>query len=131
MIYLEGAHAPGGRPPVWSSPAYLATLTWAERRALKRREFRWPRERHYLSSSGAYQRAWLFRFYGAECEVEASRPVEWPNWDDPDSLDPRAWEWAPTAAHWNAWVEQYGGAEFEAESIARMREQLADMGVEF
>lgn len=131
IIYPEGSHEPGWCPPVWSNPRYLETLSWKERRALKSRVFAWPRVRNYLSSSGAYQRAWLFRFYGADCEVEASRPVEWPNWDDPDSLDPRAWEWAPSAARWNYWLENRGGAQLEDDDIESMREQLAEIGVDF
>jgi hypothetical protein len=32
----------------------------------------------FLSSSGAYGRAWLLRAYGAFAEVYASDPVTWP-----------------------------------------------------
>lgn len=123
VVYPEGSHEKDWRPELWSNPKFLATLTRKERRELAKREFRWPRVHLYLSSSGAYQRAWLLRSFGAEVEVLASRPVEWPNYDDPDSLEPHAWEWAPTAVRWSYAVEKHGGAQLEDDDIERFREQ--------
>jgi hypothetical protein len=40
--------------------------------------FRWPRQRRFLSESGAKKQAGLFRKYGAEVTIERSAPVEWP-----------------------------------------------------
>jgi hypothetical protein len=40
--------------------------------------FRWPRQRRFLSASGARKQASLFREYGAEVTIERSAPVTWP-----------------------------------------------------
>lgn len=39
----------------------------------------WPRERHYLSQSGATKRAQWLRSHGCEVLVVQSKPVEWEN----------------------------------------------------
>jgi hypothetical protein len=79
ITYPEGSRRPGWRPACWSDPRFLATLTAKQRRALARQEFAWPRERRFLSSSGAYGRANLLRWYGAEVDVKASAPVRYPD----------------------------------------------------
>lgn len=101
VIYPEGSHEKGWRPACWSDPRFLATLPRAERRALARREFRWPRERRFMSSSSAYGRANLLTWYGAEVTVEASDPVTWPS-DLPASDDDRGWEHPDRAMHWTS-----------------------------
>jgi hypothetical protein len=78
IMYPEGSDAPGWRPACWSDPGYLARLSRKSRRKLTRHKFAWPRERVFLSSSSAYERAWVLRAYGAEVLVEASLPVQWP-----------------------------------------------------
>jgi hypothetical protein len=102
VIYPEGSFSPGWWPACWSSPDFLKTLSRAERRELRRRQFRWPRERAFLSSSGAYGRASLLRWYGAEVAVQPSNPVTWPDyeadaweslWDSPAYGD--AMQWSP------------------------------------
>jgi hypothetical protein len=76
-MYPEGSDVPGWQPACWSDPAFTARLSRKARRGLRKREFAWPRERMFLSSSSAYERAWLLRAYGAEVLVEASLPVQW------------------------------------------------------
>jgi hypothetical protein len=101
IVYPEGSREPGWHPALWRDPAYLRTLTREQRReirALLRKPFKWPRERRFLSPAGAYGRAWLLRFYGAEVEVYASDPVTWPNVDD-EAADER-WDQGSTAARW-------------------------------
>lgn len=39
--------------------------------------FKWPRNRRYITQDSAEARARLFREYGAEARVVASKPVEW------------------------------------------------------
>ena len=78
IMYPEGSDRPGWKPGCWTSPAFTARLSRKARRELAKREFAWPRERMFLSSSAAHERAWLLRAYGAEVLVEASLPVQWP-----------------------------------------------------
>ena len=78
ITYPEGSHVPGWRPACWDDPRFLATLTTRQRRECKRARFQWPRERLFLSSSGAYGRAAVLRWYGARVEILASDPVAWP-----------------------------------------------------
>jgi hypothetical protein len=78
VTYPEGSREPGWRPACWGDPAFLMSLPRKERRALAAREFRWPRERMFLSASGAYSRAMLLHWYGAGAEVLPSDPVTWP-----------------------------------------------------
>jgi hypothetical protein len=92
IIYPEGSHAKGWRPACWSDPAYLQSLSRQERRELRNREFKWPRNHDYQSSSGAYARANLLRWYGAEAEVLPSNPVTWPNYDDWSSFGENSWD---------------------------------------
>ena len=101
IVYPEGSHEKGWRPACWSDPRYLASLTRRERHDLARREFRWPRQRRFLSSSSAYARAGLLRWYGADVQVLASEPVTWRNYGDPDSLGEDAWMSGTTVAHWS------------------------------
>jgi hypothetical protein len=81
IIYPEGSGEPGWYPPRWTDREFLKTLTGDQRREIKallRKPFQWPHERLFLSSSGAHNRMWLLRFYGAEAEVLSSDPVTWP-----------------------------------------------------
>jgi hypothetical protein len=91
VTYPEGCREPGWHPARWTDPAYLLTCTREHRReirALLRKPFKWPRERLFLSSSGAWNRAWLLRFYGAEAEVLGSLPVRWPHEPEPEAAPP-------------------------------------------
>lgn len=108
IIYPEGSHEPGWRPACWSDPEYLRTMDRKLRRELERREFKWPRERLFLSSSGAYNRAGLLLWYGAEVTVLASDPVTWPNYDDVEAvLGDDAWAGKHgSAMHWTPGTEQ-------------------------
>jgi hypothetical protein len=83
IIYPEGSREPGWRPDSWDS--YLRSLPVLKRRRLRKAGFSWPRERMFLSSSSAYQRAALLRAFGADVEVLRSDPVTWPahwSWED-------------------------------------------------
>jgi hypothetical protein len=85
-------------PAVW--PEFLAGIKdKAQRREVRRRGFRWPREHLYLSASGAHQRAGLLTWFGASVLVDASDPVTWPEWQD-TSANGRDWESGSTAARW-------------------------------
>jgi hypothetical protein len=106
--YPEGSDAPGWRPALWDDPKYLAGLPREERRALRKREFRWPRERHFLSSSGAYGRALLLSAYGCLVTVRRSDAVTWP--ERPDD-----WVLGDTAANWYP----------ELDDLAERRERTA------
>lgn len=116
VSYPEGALEPGWRPAVWLSGPWRDSLTRKQRRELDKREFRWPRRRRYLSSSGAYAMSDLLRWYGAWSEVHASLPVTWP--EVPDD-----WELGETAAFWSADYEQ-AGRRLEAKDRAAMRAKL-------
>lgn len=107
IVYPEGCRLPGWHPARWSDPQYLATLTREQRREVRRllrKPFKWPRERMFLSASGAHARAWQLRFYGATVEVEGSLPVTWPN---PDADGAR---WEEVAARWHPVLADYADA---------------------
>ena len=79
IIYPEGSREPGWQPFGWEH--YLRSLPVLKRRRLRREGFSWPRERMFLSSSSAYERASLLQAFGADVEVLRSDPVTWPaNW---------------------------------------------------
>jgi hypothetical protein len=82
-------YPPGSLEPGWSPACWDALLRDVKdrgtRRKLRARGFRWPRERMFLSASGAYSRAALLRWYGAVVGVEPSEPVTW--WEDNDAMD--------------------------------------------
>jgi hypothetical protein len=99
VVYPEGSREPGWRPACWSQDsAFLASLDRKQRRELKHRQFRWPRERMFLSSSSAYGRANLLGWYGADAWVAGSLPVEWPNTDNWAAGE--GWEHGDTAVRW-------------------------------
>jgi hypothetical protein len=81
VFYPPGSGQPGWTPGVWEQ--LLAEIPdKRRRRAVRRRGFRWPRERVFLSADGAYHRASRLTWLGAVAEVEASEPVTW--WEDRD-----------------------------------------------
>jgi hypothetical protein len=90
IIYPEGSREPGWEPAAWRA------MSRSQRRKLPA-VFAWPRERQFLSSSSAYERANLLGWYGADVEVQASDPVTWPN---PDDREAGHWESGHTAARW-------------------------------
>lgn len=81
ISYPEGSTEPGWRPSGWAEQSLPARL----RHGLRRTRFRWPRERMFLSASGASRRAGLLRRYGATVDIQPSDPVTWPG--DPGSTD--------------------------------------------
>jgi hypothetical protein len=81
ITYPPGSDESGWLPRGWTSPV----LSKKHRRQLRRQGFSWPRERLFLSRSGAVNRAGWLRSYGAAVEVIASEPVTWPQ---PQALDP-------------------------------------------
>jgi hypothetical protein len=115
VVYPEGSREPGWRPGCWSDPAYLKTLTRKQRRDLAGAVFRWPRERMFLSSSGAYGRAGLLLWYGADVEVLPSDPVTWPASQE-SAFSDDSWEAGDTAMQWSPDFERIAG---------RQREELA------
>jgi hypothetical protein len=109
--YPPGSDAPGWVPACWGE--MLASVRdRAERRALRRRGFRWPRERMYLSASGAWSRAALLTMFGATVFVDASDPVTWPEWQD-TSANGHDWEGGSTAARWEPPEEPVEPPEWE------------------
>jgi hypothetical protein len=77
ITYPEGSLEPGWRPACWTDPKYVATMPRKLRRRIPKMVFQWPAERMFLSSSGAYGRAMLLHFYGAQVTVRRSNPVTW------------------------------------------------------
>jgi hypothetical protein len=109
--YPPGSLAPGWVPARWEE--FLSQVAdRGRRRELRRRGFRWPRERLYLSESGANSRAWTLRYFGATVFVDASDPVTWPEWQDTSAND-LDWEDGSTAASWAA----DGGADELADPL--------------
>lgn len=66
ITYPEGSTKDGWEPQDWDPDGRLDN-------------FRWPRDRKYLSRRGATNRANLFRSYGCEVDIVESEPVQWPN----------------------------------------------------
>lgn len=96
IIYPEGSRQPGWRPYGWD--AYLKSLPVLKRRRLRKEGFSWPRERMFLSSSSAYERAMLLQAFGAEVQVLRSDPVTWPaHWTWEDEAYRARPAWAPEA----------------------------------
>lgn len=89
ISYPAGSLAPGWRPRAWRSAETAKFLSRKHRRELRRREFRWPRERMFLSSSGAWGRAAYLTWCGAAVQVHRSLMVLWPAVpDDGAGFDP-------------------------------------------
>lgn len=66
-----GSHDPDWAPPDWQ--AILAERYWPNAH-----DFHWPRDRMYLSYSGACKRASLLARFGCtDVRVVASEPVRW------------------------------------------------------
>jgi hypothetical protein len=101
IIYPEGSHEPGWRPPGWKP-----RLGW------RRPGFRWPRERTFLSASGARRRAGYLISCGAEVMVLRSDPVTWHAgsgcWEDEAAV-------TGTSAYWT---------EFDASGLPVTEEDL-------
>jgi hypothetical protein len=94
IIYPEGSREPGWRPYGWDS--YLRSLPALKRRRLRKAGFSWPRERMFLSSSSAYERACLLQAFGADVQVLRSDPVTWPahwTWEDEAGRHDAATAW--------------------------------------
>jgi hypothetical protein len=70
VTYPEGSKDPGWEPPGW-------TIT-GPNGYKDSGEFRWPRQRCYLSLSGARNARSIFEAYGARVTIERSEPVTWP-----------------------------------------------------
>lgn len=92
IAYPPGSLKPGWKPACWED--LLAGIAdKRQRAAVRRRGFRWPRERLFLSSSGAYGRANLLMWFGAQVDVQQSEEVTW--WEDIDAME---WQPDPTGA---------------------------------
>jgi len=84
VFYPPGSLEPGWKPAVWGQ--YLVGIEdKARRREVRKRGFRWPRERKFMSASAAYRRALLLQWFGATVDVQRSEPVTW--WQDEDAMD--------------------------------------------
>lgn len=76
ITYPGGSAAPGWQPEGWQPGGPFTS--WAETASSDDDpSFRWPVERHYLSRSGATDRAVLLRQCGCTVDVVASHPVAW------------------------------------------------------
>jgi hypothetical protein len=66
--------------PAWHPNGYTPTPVneMGRRWDLAIAAFEWPRERVFLSQSGAEHRADVFRQYGATVTVVRSNPITWP-----------------------------------------------------
>lgn len=53
--------------------------------------FHWPKNRCYLTLSGAQHRASLFETYGASVEIMESQPVQWKA--EPIAFKGQCWLW--------------------------------------
>lgn len=86
ISYPEGSDAPGWLPPRWDQ--YVRKLPLRTRRKVRRTGFRWPRERMFLSSSGAYGRAAQLIRFGCDVEIIRSDAVSFPAplWEDTDGM---------------------------------------------
>jgi hypothetical protein len=138
IVYPEGSRLPGWHPAAWTDPQYLRTLSREQRREIRaalRRPFKWPRERLFLSSSGAYGRAALLRACGCDVEVQGSLPVEWPNPDN-WAADDRVWYQGETAARWHPGLEaeerlhEQAAMYRHATSLARAGDERKAAGVQ-
>ena len=69
ITYPPGSTTPGWEPEGWDDDEHnnSGENGW----------FRWPKERMFLSASGAENRAGLLRHYGAAVSIRRSKPVEW------------------------------------------------------
>jgi hypothetical protein len=98
-------YPPGSREPGWLPAAYTdpdGPFSWRLRRHLRRAGFRWPAERLFLSSSGAHNRAWRLRYYGAQVRVQRSDLVTWA--DDQFDEPPEPVRACPACLpEWMAW----------------------------
>jgi hypothetical protein len=116
ILYPDGSQRPGWRPRCWGKDEYLYRhSSRKQRRELSKKQFRWPRERMFLSSSGAYSRAGLLRWYGAEVAVLRSEPVSWSDWDWTDE----SWSDAMDVDWAEAWrlVKGIGWPEFDLSGL--------------
>lgn len=71
---------PEAADPSWEPRSWIDELASYpfEGGSLEGDEFRWPRNRQFLSAAGARHLAGLFRKYGAKVTIERSAPVAWP-----------------------------------------------------
>jgi len=84
ISYPPGSQEPGWKPACWD--ALLRDVKdKRERAAVRKRGFRWPRERKFMSASAAYRRSLLLQWFGATVDVQRSEPVTW--WPSPESLE--------------------------------------------
>jgi hypothetical protein len=84
VSYPPGSDEPGWVPFCWNE-LLAGVKDRRQRQALRRRGFRWPKERLFLSHSGAWGRAGLLSWCGATVEVRRSGEVTW--WEDTDAAD--------------------------------------------
>lgn len=111
ITYPEGSHEPGWKPGCWGA-LLKGIKDRGQRRAVRERGFRWPRERVFLSADGAWHRAWTLTRFGAQAEVERSEAVTWPDYEDESASD-RDWEDGTTAARWTPEPEPVEPPEWE------------------
>jgi hypothetical protein len=83
---LKVTPPPEAADPSWEPDAWLEGLPPYPEGGLPPEAlesgFRWPRQRLFLSRSGARRQADLFRKYGAKAVIERSAPVTWPQDED-------------------------------------------------
>jgi hypothetical protein len=116
IFYPPGSQEPGWKPAVWSQ-LLDGIADKAKRREVRRRGFRWPRERKFLSRDAAYRRALMLRWLGAAVEVQRSEPVTW--WEDNDAMG-----WWPEPADA---APQWAGPEYALATVDEAAAFAADV----
>lgn len=78
--YPQGSLEQGWEPALYRDREWRRQLPLRERVRLSvggGRRFSWPKERQFLSSDGAWARAWWLKACGAEVTILRSQPVTW------------------------------------------------------
>jgi hypothetical protein len=76
--YPPGSDAPEWTPPGWEEDP-LNSGTDPDTGARGIGEFRWPRQRNFLSPTAALARATRLQGYGATVRIDHSDPITWPS----------------------------------------------------
>jgi len=76
ISYPAGSQEPGWEPPGWDR--YATASAGAPPPEWDGADFRWPRERVFLSERGARWRRTLLEGWGATVRIQRSDPVTWP-----------------------------------------------------
>lgn len=78
VLYPEGSDKAGWEPPGWEPEVHGTDGEWIG--------FQWPRNKLYLSRTGAVKRAALLERFGAKVTIERSYPVRFGGPDPMEAL---------------------------------------------